>query len=141
MAEESSTGGRDESVIDGAAVDHGFRKVSIDTLDAEPWEGVDPEIVPVGYELRPTQLRPNVWEYEPGDEMPAHRQQEQDELFYVMEGTAEMTVDGESFEATAGEFVFVPPENWRGFVATTYCRILAIGAPNTTNDGIFKDEE
>lgn len=126
---------------DGDGGEPAFRKVSTDDLDAEPWAGVDPEIVPVGYRLRPEHLRPNVWEYEPGDEMPVHRQDEQDELFYVIDGSAEMTVEDESVPLTAGDFVYVPPESLRGITATTACTILAIGAPNTDDDGVFPDSD
>jgi len=118
-----------------------FRLVTIDALEPQEWPGVDPMIRPVGYELQPDAMRPNVWEYDPGEEMPVHHQTEQEELFVVLEGTAEITIGDHETEVSSGDVVWIPPEPWRGIVAQTQCRILAIGAPNTSDDGVFRDDQ
>jgi len=117
-----------------------FRTASIDALESQDWPGVDPTIQLVGYELQPDAMRPNVWEYDPGDEMPMHHQTEQEELFVVLEGTTEITIGDHETEVSAGDAVWIPPEPWRGIVARTHYRILAIGAPNTSDDGVFRDD-
>lgn len=50
----------------------------------------------------------------------------QEELYLVLDGTATFEVDGETFEATPGTFVYVPPEAKRK--ATGEGTIVAIGA-------------
>ena len=50
----------------------------------------------------------------------------QEELYLVLDGTASFEVDGESFDAPAGTFVFVTPESRRK--ATGDGTILAFGA-------------
>ncbi|MEV8395823.1 MULTISPECIES: cupin domain-containing protein [unclassified Streptomyces] len=45
---------------------------------------------------------------DPGGEMPAHRHARYEEAFYVLEGTAEVLLDGEKYEASAGTVVVVP---------------------------------
>jgi len=50
----------------------------------------------------------------------------QEELYIVLDGTASFEIDGESFDAPAGTFVFVPPESRRR--ATGEGTVLALGA-------------
>jgi hypothetical protein len=50
----------------------------------------------------------------------------QEELYFVLDGTASFEVDGQAFDAPAGTFVSVPPESRRK--ATGEGTVLAIGA-------------
>ena len=50
----------------------------------------------------------------------------QEELYFVLDGTARFEVDGQAFDAPAGTFVSVPPESRRK--ATGEGTVLAIGA-------------
>jgi quercetin dioxygenase-like cupin family protein len=50
----------------------------------------------------------------------------QEELYIVLDGTATFEIDGETIDAPAGTFVFVPPESKRK--ATGEGTILALGA-------------
>jgi hypothetical protein len=50
----------------------------------------------------------------------------QEELYFVLDGTASFEVDGQAFDAPAGTFVSVPPESRRK--ATGEGMVLAIGA-------------
>ncbi|HZU19027.1 MAG TPA: quercetin 2,3-dioxygenase [Candidatus Dormibacteraeota bacterium] len=52
----------------------------------------------------------------PGFAPPLHRHREEDELFYVLSGTARFHCDGEVLEATAGDFVFLPAGRPHTFV-------------------------
>src|SRR4051812_46460340 len=44
----------------------------------------------------------------PGFAPPVHRHLEEDEMFYVLSGSAEFRCDGESLTARAGDFVLLP---------------------------------
>ncbi|WFE98980.1 quercetin 2,3-dioxygenase [Micromonospora sp. WMMD964] len=44
----------------------------------------------------------------PGFAAPLHRHQHEDELFYLLSGTAEFRCDGEAFTAGPGDFVLLP---------------------------------
>src|SRR5215475_8892238 len=50
----------------------------------------------------------------------------QEELYIVLDGNATFEVDGETIDAPAGTFVFVPPESRRR--ATGAGTVLAVGA-------------
>lgn len=50
----------------------------------------------------------------------------QEELYLVLDGSATFEIDGESFDAPAGTFVYVPPESKRK--ATGDGTVLALGA-------------
>lgn len=52
----------------------------------------------------------------------------QEELYVVLDGEATFEIDGETVEAPAGTFLFVPPESRRK--ATGTGTVLAIGAPS-----------
>ena len=49
----------------------------------------------------------------------------QEELYIVLDGTATFEIDGETVDAPAGTFVFVPPESRRK--ATGVGTVLALG--------------
>lgn len=116
-----------------------YAKVSLDDLERRDVDGIEPALLAVGYELRPSKMRPSVWEFAPGESNDRHRQGEQEELYVVLEGRLEMEVDGETFPVTAGDYVVVPPESWRQLTAGEASRVLVVGAPNVRDDGI--DEE
>ncbi|MFB6305027.1 MAG: cupin domain-containing protein [Haloferacaceae archaeon] len=115
-------------------------KVSLDAVEPRDVEGVDPALRAVGYELQPSEMRPNVWEFDAGDATNRHRQGEQEELYVVLDGRLRMDVEGEAFEVTAGDHVVVPPESWRRLVAEEESRVLVVGAPNVPDDGILEDD-
>ncbi|HUK98953.1 MAG TPA: cupin domain-containing protein [Gaiellaceae bacterium] len=52
----------------------------------------------------------------------------QEELYIVLDGTATFEIDGETVEAPAGSYLFVPPESKRR--ATGNATVLAVGAPS-----------
>jgi quercetin dioxygenase-like cupin family protein len=50
------------------------------------------------------------WTVDTGEDgPPAHLHREHQEAFFVVEGTLTFTVGGETFEAVAGSFLFIPP--------------------------------
>lgn len=113
-----------------------YSKVSLDDLDARDVEDIEPSLRAVGFELRPSKMRPSVWEFEAGESNDRHRQREQEELYVVLEGRLKMDVDGETFTVTADDYVVVSPESWRQLTADEPSRVLVVGAPNVADDGI-----
>lgn len=53
--------------------------------------------------------------HQPGEGPPPHFHTGQDEYFYVLEGTYEMTVDGKTSEVGPGTMVFLPRGTVHGF--------------------------
>lgn len=45
---------------------------------------------------------------------PPHTHDDEEEIFYVLEGVGEVTIDGENFRVEAGTSVFVPPGKTHG---------------------------
>ncbi|MDQ2049032.1 cupin domain-containing protein [Natronolimnohabitans sp. A-GB9] len=121
-----------------------YSQTDLDAVEPRDLEGEAPTLLPVGLELQPEQLRPSVWHYEKGEENAYHRQEQQEELYVVLEGTVDVTIergdDRDVVELTKHDFLVVPPESWRQLRAVEESRILAIGAPNVDDDGILEDE-
>lgn len=118
-----------------------YAKTSLSEIDPHETDEGIPTVRSVGYELRPDEMRLNVWDFEPGETLPRHRQETQEELYVVLEGELAIDVDGEAVTASAGDYVVVPPASWRELRATADTRLLAVGAPNVPDDGIMADDE
>jgi hypothetical protein len=65
-----------------------------------------------------------------------HDEDEDEELYVVVRGTARFTVDGETFDAPAGALVFVTPPSRRvAYAAAPDTAVLAIGGvPGKANE-------
>lgn len=118
-----------------------YERVNLDDLELREVDDVEPRLKAVGYELRPEKMRPSAWVFEPGESNNRHRQREQEELYLVLDGRFAVEVDGEEFEAGAGEVVIVPPESWRQFTALEGGTLFVVGAPNTKEDAIQEGED
>ncbi|ELZ00989.1 cupin domain-containing protein [Natrialba asiatica] len=121
-----------------------YSVASLDTVESRELDELEPTLLPVGLDLQPEQTRPSVWHYDRGEESTYHRQDEQEELYVVLEGTVDVTVERETerdvVTLTEHEFMVVPPESWRQLEAVEESRVLAIGAPNVADDSIVEDE-
>ncbi|WP_255166929.1 cupin domain-containing protein [Natrononativus amylolyticus] len=112
--------------------------------EIEPHELEDeaPTLLPVGVELRPDEMRPSIWEYEKGEENAYHRQREQEELYVVLEGTVDVTIEREDdrdvVELRQHDCLVVPPESWRQLRAVEDSTVLVVGSPNVKDDGILE---
>ncbi|MFC4544676.1 cupin domain-containing protein [Halosolutus amylolyticus] len=119
--------------------------VNIDGVEPLDLEDVDPSLLPIGPELEPDRMRPSVWEYERGAENTFHRQAEQEELYVVLEGTLEVTIERDDerdvVELTVNDVLVVPPGAWRQLKAIEDSRVLVVGAPNVADDAITETEE
>lgn len=110
-------------------------------MDEYDLDGMEPVVKSVGYELRPDEMRPNVWIYEEGEKNNLHKHEDQEELYYVIKGSAvfEMGDDGDEMDVEEGDFVLVSKDEWRRVRAKERCVILVIGAPNVKNDEVVKE--
>lgn len=116
-----------------------YDRTTIDDLDPQTVDGIEPTLRAIGYELRPEEMRPSVWEYDAGESNTRHRQERQEELYVVLDGRFEMEVDEETFGIETGDVVVVPPGSWRQLTARQESRLLVVGAPNVKDDAV--DEE
>ena len=118
-----------------------YSRVTLDELDLREVENIEPRLKAVGYELRPEKMRPSVWVFDTDESNNRHRQREQEELYFVLDGHLEMEVDGETFEIRAGDVVVVTPESWRQLTALEESTVFVVGAPNVKDDAIDEDSE
>ncbi len=112
----------------------------IDDVEPRDIEGIEPSLRALGYELRPEEMRPSVWEYAEGESNNRHRQGEQEELYVVLSGGFEMEIDDEPLELVGGDTLVVSPDAWRRLTAREDSRLLAVGAPNVADDGVLYEE-
>ncbi|WP_129114838.1 cupin domain-containing protein [Halegenticoccus tardaugens] len=117
-----------------------YSRVTLDEVEVRDLDATEPSLKAVGYELRPERMRPNVWVYEAGESSNRHYQREQEELYHVLSGRFEVTVDDETFEAGPGEVIVVPPEAERKLTATAAGEVFVVGAPNAKDDGVVVEE-
>ncbi|WP_137286267.1 cupin domain-containing protein [Halorussus salinisoli] len=123
-----------------------YETTSLSDLDTRDVDDIEPGLKAVGYQLRPSEMRPSVWEFEAGETNDWHRQEEQEELYYVLAGEFLVTVEGEdeereTFELESDEVVVIPPETWRQFEALEDGRLLVVGAPNVKDDAITEVDQ
>ena len=120
-----------------------YSLVDLERVEPHELEGEAPTLFPVGVELQPEEMRPSVWHYEKGEENAYHRQAEQEELYVVLEGTVDVTIERDDerdvVELTKHDFLVVPPESWRQLRAVEESRVLAVGAPNVKDDAILEE--
>ena len=118
-----------------------YDKVSLADVEPMATDEGTPTVRSVGYELQPDEMRLNVWDFEPDETLGRHRHEAQEELYVVLEGRLELDVEGDSVVAVAGDYLAVPPDSWRELTATEPSQLLAIGAPNVSDDGIMPEAE
>lgn len=123
----------------------GYSKISHSNAEERVRREDEPAVRALGYELRhrgdprPREIRFNYFHYEEGNIIRRHCQQEQEELFFVVDGRVSIEVDGEEFTAETGDFVVVDSGSWRRTRALTETEIFAIGAPNVADDHVFEE--
>lgn len=120
-----------------------YELVSTANVEPRDLDGIDPTLLPIGLELQPDRMRPSIWQYEQGEENTFHRQEKQEELYVVLEGTVDVTIERdderEVVALTTGDVLVVPPESWRQLRAVEASLVLVVGAPNVTDDAIVSD--
>jgi quercetin dioxygenase-like cupin family protein len=118
-------------------------RLSLDDLESVPVDRPDSDatVLPVGYELRPTEMRPAVWELPAGESTPYHRQRRQEELYLVLGGRFSVRTRGDDGEETTFEIgprdvLVVEPETARQLTALEDGELFIVGAPNVKDDGV-----
>lgn len=118
-----------------------YARTSLDEIEPRELEGIEPTLLSVGYELRPAEMRPNVWRFEAGESNRYHRHGEQEELYVVLEGRFDVTVEDDEFELAPGDSLVVSPDTWRQLTATEDATLLVVGAPPVADDAEWKEME
>lgn len=113
-----------------------YSKASLEDVDGNDIDGIEPTLKAVGYELRPDEMRPSVWEYDENESNNRHYQEEQEELYLVLSGAFRMEIGEEEIEVEEEEFVVVEPGVDRKLTALESSRLFVVGAPNVKDDGV-----
>ncbi len=121
-----------------------YSLVTLEEVDEHTFDERGPTLKSIGYHLQPAQMRPAIWEYDAGESNRYHRQNEQEELYVVLEGSFDVTIErGDERDVVALEkhdCLVVPPESWRQLEATADgSSVLVVGAPNVKDDGILEE--
>ena len=122
-----------------------YSHTTIDDIERRSINGIDPVFRSIGDELGSREMRPSVWEYPEGASNQRHRQEKQEEFYYVLSGRFELEVGDETLELAAGDVAVVDPDEWRKLIAREDSKLLAVGAPagddgDLMDDGILYEE-
>ncbi|MEM2900778.1 MAG: cupin domain-containing protein [Thermoplasmata archaeon] len=80
--------------------------------------------------------------FDVGTELPMHKHPNADEIFYVIEGKAEVTIGDETKEVNAGNIAYGPAGIFHGIVNKTKGRVIviAVQSPKPEATIFYKDE-
>ena len=85
------------------------------------------------------EMRPKVWFLSPGDSMRHHRQPEQEEFYFVLDGPARIRIgsDDRILDVPTGTAIRIPPSTPRQLLNDTDTEHvwLVVGAPPVEDDG------
>lgn len=77
------------------------------------------------------------FESQPGQEPPVHRHDDEDEIFYVLEGSLTLTCGDDTLHARERSFIFLPRNVPHGYTITSErVRMLVLTAPSGFGDRI-----
>ena len=108
-------------------------------IDAIP---PDLDVRPVGDLLGLERMRATVWHFEPGEEVGYHAHAEQEELYYVLEGTFSLKLgrsgETERVEVGPGALWAAGPEIGHGhrYIGDDRGVVLSVGAPAVEDPGL-----
>lgn len=112
-----------------------MEKVRIEDVDS--WVGPQSAKRPVSRALDAEHLAVNYFELEPGERFGFgyHRHPEQEEMFYIMDGTATFETEEDDVVVEAGQLVRFEPGEWQlgENLGEETVRALAMGAPASEN--------
>jgi quercetin dioxygenase-like cupin family protein len=110
-----------------------------DDIKRQSIDGIDPVFRSIGDELGSEEMRPSVWEYPEGASNMRHRQEQQEEFYFVLSGRFELEVGDDTLELTEGDTAVVNPDEWRKLIAREDSRLLVVGAPTANEDSLMDD--
>lgn len=99
----------------------------------------DPDVRRVQADLGTEEMVVNLWEFEAGEEMVHHAHEDQEEVYYVLDGEFELKLgeagDAEAVTVDEGTFFAAGTGTGHGHkcVGDGSGRLLAVGAPNVTD--------
>ena len=105
----------------------------LEPVDFAHGRGFSAQLAPVGGPLGLTHLGCNVAEYPPGKAaFPMHAHRNNDELFFVLEGTGEIRIGKETHAIGPGDFVGLPANSGRAHqirnAGETPLRVIALSS-------------
>ena len=116
-----------------------YSHTTIDDIERRSINGIDPVLRSIGDELGSEEMRPSVWEYPEGASNMRHRQEQQEEFYFVLSGRFELEVGDDTLELTEGDTAVVNPDEWRKLIAREDSRLLVVGAPTANEDSLMDD--
>ena len=144
VTDEETTGDADDRTAGDADDGPAYARISLDDVEPIQLDDVEPTLFSVGYELRPSEMRPNVWRFDAGEATNEHRHREQEEFYVVLEGSFDVELEdeqgNEELVLDAGDYLVVPPETWRKLTAVEESWLLVVGAPPVKDDDERRDE-
>lgn len=108
------------------------------TVEPVPSPGSGTNYVDLASELDCEEMRPKIWYLDPGDAMSFHRQTDQEEFYFVVDGPGRLRIEDDYHDVPEGGCVRIPPETPRQVLNDKDSGPhvwLIIGAPPTTDDG------
>ena len=66
-----------------------------------------------------------------------HHHKQTEEIYFILEGRAEMEVDGDVQEVRAGDAILLPPGAWHVILAQTPLRFLCSCAPPYSHEDTY----
>ena len=74
---------------------------------------------------------------EPGGATERHYHARTEEIYFLLEGTGEMELDGERRRVEPGDAVLIPPGTWHQIIAVDALRFLCCCAPPYSHEDTF----
>jgi mannose-6-phosphate isomerase-like protein (cupin superfamily) len=74
-----------------------------------------------------------------GQRTQRHYHRASEEIYFVLEGEGDLTIDGEQLHVGAGDAALIPAGTWHEIVATSPLRFLCCCAPPYGDDDTFFD--
>ena len=73
----------------------------------------------------------------PGGATQRHHHKRTEEIYFILEGRAQMEVDGESRQVAPGDAILLPPAAWHVIRAKTHLRFLCSCAPPYSHEDTY----
>ena len=67
----------------------------------------------------------------------SHYHKLSEEIYFILEGSGEMDIDGEKQSVGPGDAILIPPGAWHEITATTPLRFLCCCAPPYSHDDTY----
>lgn len=116
----------------------GYEILDPSTVEPTAYQPEGNLFVDLAAELGCEEMKSRLWYLDPGDAISYHKQTEQEEFYFVVDGPGQMRIGDENFEVPEGGCVRVAPETPRQVRNDTDENRhvwLIVGAPPVDDDG------